>query len=263
MHDRATGDHWVERNAARTPPDLALVNSRETSETLPSLFAGVPHVVFHYPIDLPSCGSGTLTVRDEVRHELATSAETVVILQTSRLERWKGHSLLLAALARLRANADWIAWIAGGPQRPQERTYLADLQAEAHAQGIAARVRFLGERSDVPRVLAAADLFCQPNTSPEPFGVAFVEALYGRLPVVSTALGGAAEIVDDSCGRLVRPNDPLAFAEALAQLIDDPALRQRLGAAGPVRARRLCDPRTGLPRLETLLRDVSATVRIR
>jgi glycosyltransferase involved in cell wall biosynthesis len=47
---------------------------------------------------------------------------------------------------------------------------------------IADRVRFAGQRDDVPRLLAAADLHCQPNSSPEPFGVAFVEALAAGLP---------------------------------------------------------------------------------
>jgi glycosyltransferase involved in cell wall biosynthesis len=261
MHDRIGGDHWVERGAARTPPDLTLVNSRGTSETVPRLFPSVPHVVFFSPIAPSVCGGST--TREALRDELATTANAAVIVQVSRLERWKGHMLLLAALARLRVKTDWVAWIAGGAQRPHERVYLAELQAEAQTAGIAARVRFLGERSDIPRLLAAADVFCQPNTGPEPFGAAFVEALYARLPVVSTGIGGAAEIVDESCGRLVPPDDSSALAETLTHLIDDPTLRQRLGAAGPARARRLCDPETRLPQLETLLRDLSATTRLR
>ncbi len=259
MHERVSGDHWVERGASRTPPDLTLVNSRGTLSTLPRLFPGAPQVVFYSPVNPPVCS--TSTTRNDVRSELETSTTATVILQASRLERWKGHSLLLAALARLRVKTDWVAWVAGGAQRPHERVYLTELQLQAHAAGIAARVRFLGERSDVPRLLAAADLFCQPNTGPEPFGVAFVEALYAQLPVVSTRIGGAAEIVDESCGRLVPPGDPSALAEILAHLIDDPTLRQRLGAAGPARARHLCDPEAGLPQLEALLRDVSTTAR--
>ena len=69
--------------------------------------------------------------------------------------------------------------------------------------GISDRVRFAGQRDDVPGLLAAADVFCQPNTGPEPFGIAYVEALWSRLPVVATQFGGAQEIVDDSCGLLV------------------------------------------------------------
>ena len=51
------------------------------------------------------------------------------------------------------------------------------------------------------RLLAAADVFCQPNSGPEPFGIVFVEALYAGLPVIATAIGGAQEIVDAACMR--------------------------------------------------------------
>ena len=64
-------------------------------------------------------------------------------------------------------------------------------------------MRFLGERRDVAACMRAADIHCQPNTAPEPFGLAFVEALYAGLPVVTTALGGALEILTDACGVLV------------------------------------------------------------
>ena len=67
------------------------------------------------------------------------------------------------------------------------------------------RVAFLGARDDVPDLLAQADIFCQPNQSPEPFGIVFIEALQSGIPVVSSRLGGAAEIVDDTCGILIPP----------------------------------------------------------
>jgi glycosyltransferase involved in cell wall biosynthesis len=104
------------------------------------------------------------------------------------------------------------------------------------------RVRWLGERHDVAALLASADLYCQPNLEPEPFGMVFIEALAAGLPVVTSASGGALEIVDESCGRLVAANDRPALAAALRSLIDDRALRAQLAAAGPERARRLCDP---------------------
>src|SRR3989442_10685285 len=119
--------------------------------------------------------------------------------------------------------------------------------------GIEDRVMFLGQRSDVPRILAAADIHCQPNTGAEPFGITFIEALYAGIPVVTTAMGGAQEIVDDSCGILVPPNDPQALAASLRQLIQDSALRSRLGTAGPIRARQLCDPAAQMARLGELL----------
>ena len=149
--------------------------------------------------------------------------------------------MLLEALGRMPASVDWAAWIAGGAQRRPETRYSADLMALAHRLGIESRIRFLGQRTDVPRLMAAADVYCQPNVGPETFGVSFVEALYSGLPVVTTAMGGALEIVDASCG-LLTPPEAGAVANALAKLAMDIPHRLRLGEAAPRRARLLCDP---------------------
>jgi glycosyltransferase involved in cell wall biosynthesis len=185
--------------------------------------------------------------REAVRAELKTAPEAVVVIQVSRMEEWKGHRLHLKALARLAGVAGWTCWMVGGAQRPHEIRYLEALRAESAALGIGPRVNFLGQRSDVARLLAAADI--QPNTGPEPFGITFIEALYARLPVVTTSIGGAVEIVDASCGMLVAPDDPAALAGALRGLIEDGELRARLGAAGPARAAALCDPAREMVRL--------------
>ena len=80
-------------------------------------------------------------------------AEATVIIQASRLERWKGQELLLRALGRLTDVSGWMCWIAGGAQRPAEADYLAELRLTADRFGLAERVRFLGQRSDVPHLL--------------------------------------------------------------------------------------------------------------
>jgi glycosyltransferase involved in cell wall biosynthesis len=131
--------------------------------------------------------------------------------------------------------------------------YLAELKALAAELKIADRVRFLGHRRDVPRLLAAADLVCHPNEAPEHFGIAFVEALAAGRPVVATRLGGAVEVVDSACGVLTDP-DPGPVADALAGLLRDAGRRAALGANGPARAAELCDPAQNLARLYSLLR---------
>jgi glycosyltransferase involved in cell wall biosynthesis len=254
--DLPTGRHWLERWARRRPPDLLLANSKVTlSAALIHLFPRTPGEVVYNPLsaaDLPDAGS----VRRRVRASLGEAEDAVVILLASRLERWKGHGLLLEALARLREAPGWVCWLAGGAQRPHEEAYLRELQDITSRHGLAGRVRFLGQRSDVPELLAAADVHCQPNTGPEPFGNAFIEALYAGLPVVTTALGGALEIVDETCGVLVTPDEPGRLAEALGGLVRDAGLRARLGAAGPHRARHLCDPARQLGRIHQVLDDL-------
>jgi glycosyltransferase involved in cell wall biosynthesis len=203
--------------------------------------------MIYYAIELPPLIKSDS--RKQLRASLDINDDTVVIVQTSRLEEWKGQSLHLEALGRLSDVPNWVAWLVGGPQRPKEEAYLKRLKESAKRLGIADRVRFLGQRGDVPHLLRAADIHCQPNLGPEPFGITFIEAMQSGLPLVSTAIGAAATLIDDSCGVLVPESNPGALAGALRRLILDPDLRQRFGAGGPARARLFCDPATQLPLL--------------
>ena len=256
QHDAASADSRPGR--PETAPDFAVCNSRFTQGTLGAIFTDVPSAVVHPPVSPPPRMS---VGREIVRAELHTPADDVVIVQASRMEPWKGHRLHLAALGRLRDVAGWTAWMLGGAQRRHEAAYVAELRAEAERLGIAHRVRFAGERADVPRLLAAADVLCQPNQGPEPFGIAFVEAMDAGLPVVTVAQGGALEVVAPSCGILVPPGDADALADSLRCLVVDADLRARLGAAGRERARLLCDPETQLHRLHEVLTDVAGRER--
>jgi glycosyltransferase involved in cell wall biosynthesis len=192
-----------------------------------------------------------------VRAGFETPLTATVIVQASRMEAGKGHAVHLEALGRLRDSPDWVCWVVGGAQSRAEERYAERLRLDAARLGIADRVRFVGQRADVPRLLAAADVHCQPNVRPDSFGVAFVEALYAGLPVVTSALGGALEIVDASCGVLLPPGDAGALAASLRTLIDDPPRRRALGAAGPSRARSLCDPGQQVRRLAEALAGVA------
>ncbi|WP_244219530.1 glycosyltransferase family 4 protein [Corallococcus interemptor] len=255
QHDALSGTHWVERWARVTSPDLALCNSRYTASTLSSVYPRTPSSVLHPPVRDGGPGLSA-SERASLRGELGAGAADVVIVHASRMQEWKGQRLLLEALGRLRQVPHWKAWFAGGAQRPEEASYEEGLKAQASALGLGDRVRFLGQRSDVPRLLRAAEVHCQPNTGPEPFGLAFVEALYAGLPVVTTALGGPLEIVDASCGVLVPPK-PEALAQALRELIENESARRTLGSGGPSRARALSAPAEFLEGLEDAVRSVA------
>lgn len=244
MHGPANGHHWLERLARRVVPDTALCNSRFTAATLSRLYPQVRACVVYCPVAPPAASYSEAEARSATRAELQTPPRAAVIIQVSRMETLKGHLAHLEALGLLKDVPGWVCWQVGGAQRAGEFRYLEELKTTARRLGIHERVRFLQERSDVSRLLAAADIYCQPNTAPDSFGLSFIEALYAQLPVVTTALGGACEIVDDSCGMLVPPGDTHALAASLRRLIEDEPLRARLGAAGPARARQLCDPAT-------------------
>jgi len=249
-HNSPTGRHWIERLAARLPPDIVIANSYCTLADMPRLFPGTPASVVYCPVEPPLVDSH---VRQAMRQKIGIANDEVAIILAARLERWKGHRLLIRALHRMRDLPHWQCWIAGGPQRRSEEDYFRALHGDAKRMGLQHRIRFLGQRSDIGDVLAAADVHCQPNLTPEPFGVAFVEALYMGLPVVTTRMGGAIEILDDSCGVLVPPDDESSLAGALSDLIARPERRDELACGGPARARKLCDPQAILPQLRDML----------
>jgi len=247
-HDALGGRHWTERRAARHPPDLAIANSLYTARALAGWLVNARITVVYAPV---SPSSHDAAQRRQIRHEFGASDETTVILIASRLERWKGHAELLRATATM--SGDWALWIAGGAQRPHEAEYETELGRVAASLPARDRIRFLGPRTDVDRLLHAADILCQPNTAPEPFGLIFVEALYAGLPVVTSDAGGAREIVTPDCGVLAAPGDRAALSATLQSLIDDPGRRYALGSAGPARARALCDPASQMAALEHAL----------
>jgi len=253
FHAPPNGRHWLERLARRTVPDFAVCNSKFTAAAVSKPFPGVPAEIVYCPVAPVEDRSEANTKL--IRAELQTPDEATVIIQVSRMEAWKGHRQHLQALSLLKDLPGWVCWQVGGAQSSGEKKYLQELKEETKRLGIAERVRFLDQRQDVSRLLAAADIFCQPNSGPEPFGITFIEALYAGLPVVTTALGGAVEIVNDSCGVLVPPGDTCALAVALRRLIKEPSLRVRLGTAGPTRASALCDPAVRMKQFQRALQD--------
>jgi len=254
-HDAANGSHWLERWASRVSPDIVIGNSQYTRGTLPLMFPNAPCKIVFYPV-MPTQPPDPRSCRAEIRRALGVDEDTVAIIQVSRMEAWKGHHLHLDALAKLKDNPRWTCWMVGGAQRPAEQQYMRELQEKAVRLGIGDRVRFLGQRSDVPSLLAAADIFSQPNLGAEPFGIVFIEALAAGLPVVTTAMGGPQEIIDESCGIVAPPKDAEKVAAALRRLIDSPDLRYKLGQHGPDRARELCDPSGRIPDLYHALQGV-------
>jgi glycosyltransferase involved in cell wall biosynthesis len=254
VHDRLSGGTWSERWAALTRPAAIISNSHYTAASISPVFPDLCPAVVYAPVPAPS--RITAAERQRIRVTLGVpDTSTCVLLIAARLERWKGHFELLGALAEV--PGDWRLWIAGAPQKGGEADYEHVLRSRCTARGFADRVQFLGERRDVPALLQAADVHCQPNTAPEPFGLAFVEALYAELPVVTMDMGGAAEILTRECGVLVQPGDRGALRTALRRLIEDPAARRLLGAAGPRRARALCDPARQLTQLASVVEMVA------
>lgn len=258
MHDAPARRHWTHRWAARATPALAICNSRFTRESLAMIHSGVRAQVMYYPVPAPASNFASPAARAATRAKLGVADNAVVIIQVSRMEPWKGQALHLEALGMIAGLSGWECWFVGGPQRAAEQAYFDSLVGRAGELGLESRVRFLGQRPDVGRLLGAADIFCQPNLGPEPFGITFIEAMYAELPIVTTAIGGVMETVDERLGSLVPANDPAALAAALRRLIEDGGLRKRLGECGPARAAELCEPGARMRELAAILNGLCA-----
>lgn len=258
-HGVHSGRHWLERWAKRTTPDFLIANSRFTAASLRALFPNMEADVVYCPITPPHIPDQE-NVRRRLRRELNTGDQAIVIVQVSRMESLKGHVTHLQALAELKEVKNWVCWQVGGAQRPSEFEYLHHLQMLARELGISDRVRFVGQRADVDHLLVAADVYCQPNHGPEGFGIAFIEALHAGLPVVTTNIGAAQEIVTTSCGILVTAGSAIELSKALRTVVQDSSLRRTLGSAAPARARGLCDPLQQLQKLFGILTPKSRLV---
>jgi glycosyltransferase involved in cell wall biosynthesis len=159
-----------------------------------------------------------------MRHKLGIG-DSVLFVAGAHNMRLKGIDTALAALARLRAEgADIRLAIAGG-------TADAFWTARTAALGIADRVNFLGQISDMDALFAAADACLHP-TRWDACSLVTIEAMAAGLPVITTAMNGAAELIDpDRTGFVLPdPDDAPALAEAMRALLD-PTLRARIGAA--------------------------------
>lgn len=201
-------------------------------------------------VDLRQFDLGLLSQRPAVRAELGLADSTPVVALLGSVQREKGHWLLLDALPALREVVPntVVLVVAGGVPLAYARSWkgrlkraigapmdnLDRLRRDAERRGLANSLRVTGFRSDIPRLLAAADALVFPSLREEGFGRPLIEAMAMARPVVATDVGASAEILGGA-GLLTPVGDPTALARALAQVLSDPALARDLGRRGRAR----------------------------
>jgi glycosyltransferase involved in cell wall biosynthesis len=168
----------------------------------------------------------TLEIREAARADLGVG-DRVVGTIVARLNGRKGHATLLNSVSLLRdAGVSPLMLVVGdGPER-------GAIEQQAQQLGLdAGHVRFLGARSDVDRILSAADFFVLPSDT-EGLPLSVLEAMAHGLPIVASRVGGIPEIIENvDQGLLVPPGDPAALSEAIRRVVEDPALRRNLASA--------------------------------
>ena len=163
--------------------------------------------------------------RAQWRQAHGIEPHATVLVHVGRFAPPKNHALLVEAFARVRTDAPLCLLLVGGGELENA------VREQVAALGLQERVRFLGVRADVADILRASDVFVlSSRVEGNPLSV--LEAMAAGLPVVSTAVGGVPELVQEGAtGRLVPSEDAGALAQAMQALVDDPARRQVMGAA--------------------------------
>jgi glycosyltransferase involved in cell wall biosynthesis len=154
----------------------------------------------------------------------------VLIATVGNIRFVKGHDVLVRAAALTVPHFPNVLFSIAGDVL--ESFYFAELQALIRDLNLSNHFVFAGGVGDLREYLANTDIFVLPSRS-EGFSNAIIEAMAASLPVVATDVGGNGEAVEDGVsGLLVPSEDPLALSLAINQLLSDPALAARMGAAG-------------------------------
>ncbi|CAN5711571.1 glycosyltransferase family 4 protein [soil metagenome] len=249
--DRIAGDHLpvhlvrLLQALGRVVPAAIIANSQATATTLEGW--GCPITVIPPPLAPGALGA---------ERRVPSDGRSVHVAMIGRLTPWKGQHLFLEAFAKAFPAGDERATIIGSAELGED-DYAHRLPDLAAQLGVAGRVRFAGFVEDIPAVLREVDVLVHASVVPEPFGLVVIEGMAAGVAVVASAPGGPAETIDDGrTGCLFPLGDVDALAQILRDLSGDPALRDRLGAAGRVAAAAY-EPERIAARMEAVYRTVS------
>ncbi|MEO0378355.1 MAG: glycosyltransferase family 4 protein [Cyanobacteria bacterium P01_A01_bin.17] len=193
---------------------------------------GRPHNYFELP---------ERTTRQTIRETLQIPSDAVVCFTSARLAPIKGFDLQLAAIQQLQSLPVWeklyFLWAGSGYK---DENIGPELQDQVEQLGVADRVKFLGERRDIPDLLAASDIYILPSRA-EGMPLAIMEAMAKGLPIMASAVSGIPEELGETGQLLPDPNqDPAATVTTLVTTlqawVEDAELRSRMSQACRQRA---------------------------
>jgi glycosyltransferase involved in cell wall biosynthesis len=234
-----------------------IVVSEAAHQALPAALRGRARVIVH-GIDLSrshELRAERAAVRAAVREELGVPDDELLVLTVANLRPEKGYDVLLDAARTIGDRHLPVRFIAVG------RGPLADELAARHRDlDLGERFRFLGERSDVIRLLVGCDVFVLPSRQ-EGLPVTLMEATSTGTAIVASAVGGVPQVITDGVdGLLVPPGDPGALADAVERVVTDPDLRRRLGE-GAIRRSDMFDVGAASREVEGIYRGLAGVGR--
>ena len=206
--------------------------SHAIHDAMKSRGADLPNVtVIHCGIDVARYRE--VEGPEELRRKHAIPPGAPVIGVVGNLRVWKGQETIVRATALLRDRYPELRCILAGGQTPADGPYVERLKSIAAEHGIDRNVIFAGFQENAIDYMRMMDVVAHTSISPEPFGIVTLEAMSIAKPLISTTIGGPAEVVKDGeTGLLVEPGKPELLARAVAQLLDDPARAAAMGRRG-------------------------------
>ena len=254
LHDIMTGEHF---GAKQIRVAISLANRAAARVVVPSqavadafcAAGGQRNRVRVVPNGISIPADTRLLDRYDLRAELGLPPGFLISC-VGRLAPWKGQHVMLEALAAL---PDAQCIIVGDPIFG-ERAYAEELHHLADVLGLRDRVRFLGHRTDVPRLMRASDIVVHTSVDPEPSARVIVEAMLSGTPVAATSAGGVPEILTGELSALLYPpRDSTALANLLQSFQRGMYPRTRLVEAGIERAERVYS-------VKRMQRDVNSVI---
>ncbi|MDX2967908.1 glycosyltransferase [Kribbella solani] len=219
----------IEQRLARITDSVLAIGSGVATEALrrglatPSTLRTIAPVV--EAITVPR----TPASRAAARAELGLDASTPLVGTVGRIDYQKAPEHFIAAIAKLRHTSATAVWIGSGPGDHEAKEL-------ARRTGLQDRIIFAGERSDVPQLLPAFDVFAMASRY-EGLPCAVVEAMRCGIPVVATAVNSVPDLViPGETGLLVPPGRPALLADAIDNLLDDQRKADRLASHGQTAA---------------------------
>jgi glycosyltransferase involved in cell wall biosynthesis len=165
--------------------------------------------------------------RSQARRILGVDDTTPLVGTVGRLDFQKAPLDMIRAIAAMQRDDVHLMWVGGGPLMDEALQLI-------ERSGLSDRIKLLGERRDVPRILPAFDVFAMSSLY-EGIPCAVIEAMSCGIPVAATAVNGVPEVVKHrKTGLLARPGEPETLARAIEMILDDPLRAQEMAEAARV-----------------------------
>ncbi len=170
--------------------------------------------------------------RFHVQRQERSGTSQFVVTIVGRLSPVKGHIYFLKAMTKVLRSMPYLKIRIVGDASPGKESYKQELIVMTRHLGLSEHVEFLGNRRDVPQILADSDVLVLASVVPEAFGRVVLEAQAVGVPVVATKVGGVVEIIEDEkTGLLVLPRDTDGMAQAVLRLLSDRKLAREISFA--------------------------------